>query len=46
MCEEEPFVPVSVGGGGATRRDSTLHSFLRKAEVTAESSDGVGFTSR
>jgi len=31
-----PLGPMSVGGGGSTRRDSGLHGFLRKAEITAE----------
>ena len=43
--EGGPLGPVGVAGGGAASRDSTLHVFLCKAEITAERSEGVGVTS-
>ena len=41
----DPFVPVGVGGGGSTSRDSTLHILLRSAEITAEVNCKEGVTS-
>ena len=35
-CEAVPGFPVGIGGGGLTSRDSALHIFLRKAEITEE----------
>jgi hypothetical protein len=43
-CEAVPGFPVGIGGGGSTSRDSTLHVFLRKAEITDEMICGEKWT--
>ena len=45
ICVLDPLGPVSSGGGGTTRSDSTADVFLRKAKITAEVSCAGGVTS-
>ena len=40
-----PLGPMGVGSGGTTSRDSKLHIFLSRAEVTDEVAGKVGVTS-